>query len=221
MSDLVDFAKRLEEQLTSAGREPHWEPDEAERYMSAIAGRREKFDALAARLIEAVIQPRMETLASYFSNASLSRDEPVGRCSCWFGHCERFPASTHVAFAMEHDVRLENVAVCFDASMMPVFIKMNEHDRLTEPLDSIQDDAVAAWVEERLCEFLDAYLRIDRGSDEFEEDAATDPVCGMRISRSAAAASDSHRGHPYFFCSRECQERFARNPSDYVEVKTM
>lgn len=221
MSDLVDFAKRLEEQLTSAARDPHWEPDEAERYMSAIAGRREKFDTLAGRLIEAVIQPRMETLASYFSNASLSRDEPVGRCSCWFGYCERFPANTRVAFAMEHDVRLEKVAVCFDASMMPVFIKMNEHDRLTAPLDSIQDNAVAAWVEERLCEFLDAYLRIDRGSDEFEEDAATDPVCGMRISRSAAAASGSHRGHPYFFCSRECQERFARTPSDYVEVKTM
>ena len=221
MSDLVDFAKRLEEQLTSAGREPHWEANEADRYMSAIAGRREKFDTLASRLIEAVIQPRMETLASYFSNASLSRDEPVGRCSCWFGYCERFPASTKVAFAVEHDVRLEKVAVCFDASMMPVFIKMNEHDRLTEPLDSIEDDVVAAWVEERLCEFLDAYLRIDRGSDEFEEDAATDPVCGMRISRSAAAASDSHRGHPYFFCSRECQQRFAHKPSAYVEVKTM
>lgn len=221
MSDLVDFAKRLEEQLTSVRREPHWEPDEAERYMTAVAGRREKFDSLATRVIEAVIQPRLETLASYFSNASLSRDEPAGRCSCWFGYCERFPASTQVAFAMEHDVRLEKVAVCFDASMMPVFIKMNEHDRLTEPLDSIQDDAVAAWVEERLGEFLDAYLRIDRGSDEFEEDAATDPVCGMRISRSAAAASDSHRGHPYFFCSRECQERFARNPSGYVEVKTV
>ena len=182
--------------------------------MSAIAGRREKFDTLASRLIEAVIQPRMETLASYFSNASLSRDEPVGRCSCWFGYCERFPASTKVAFAVEHDVRLEKVAVCFDASMMPVFIKMNEHDRLTEPLDSIEDDAVAAWVEERLCEFLDAYLRIDRGSDEFEEDAATDPVCGMRISRSAAAASDSHRGHPYFFCCAS-----ARNDSP-VSLRT-
>ncbi|GIW83177.1 MAG: hypothetical protein KatS3mg105_4984 [Gemmatales bacterium] len=105
--------------------------------------------------------------------------------------------------------------------MMPMFIKMNEHDRLTEPLDSIQEDTVAAWVEERLCEFLDSYLRIDRGAEDFQKDAATDPVCGMRISRSAAAASDSFRGHPYFFCSRECQERFAQNPAEYVEVKTM
>lgn len=221
MSDLVEFARSLKERLTAERREPHWEPDEAERYMTAIAVRREKFEPMAARLIEKVIQPRLETLASFFPNASLSRDEPAGRCSYWFGYCEQFPASTRVTFAIEHDVRCENVAVCFELSMMPVFIKMSEHDRLTLALDAVQDGPVAEWTEKRLFEFLDDYLRIDRGSDDFEEDAVTDPVCGMRISRSAAVGSDSHRGHPYFFCSRECRERFARKPTDYVDVKTM
>jgi YHS domain-containing protein len=158
-------------------------------------------------------------LAGYFSNASLSKDEPPGRCSCWFGYCERFPASTKVAFAVEHDVRFENVAVCLEVSMMPVFIKLNERDKLTSPLDEVKDEAVAEWVEQRLLEFLDSYLRIDRGGEDFDEEAVTDPVCGMRISRSAAVASDTYRGHPYFFCSRECQERFAREPTAYVEVK--
>ena len=111
--------------------------------------------------------------------------------------------------------------MCYEASMMPVFIKLNERDKLTLPLDDVPDDAVAAWVEERLLEFVDAYLRIDRGREDFDDEPATDPVCGMRISRSSAVASDSYRGHPYFFCSRECQERFAREPTAYVEVKTM
>ena len=35
MSDLADFARQLEEQLTTAKREPHWKPDEAERHMTA------------------------------------------------------------------------------------------------------------------------------------------------------------------------------------------
>ncbi|GIW83176.1 MAG: hypothetical protein KatS3mg105_4983 [Gemmatales bacterium] len=66
MSELVAFAKRIEGLLTAARREPHWTPEESERYMKAIAARREKFESLARRLIEAVIQPRLETLASYF-----------------------------------------------------------------------------------------------------------------------------------------------------------
>lgn len=222
MSGLVDFAKRVEEQLSGADREPHWAPDEAERYMAAVATRRERFEQLALRLSESVIQPRLEILAGYFSNASVTKDKTAGHCLCWFGFCERFPASTKVTFAVEHDVRFEKVAVCYEATMMPVFIKLNEHDKLTWPLAAVQDEnAVADWVEARLLEFLDAYLRIDRGGEDLDEESATDPVCGMRIGRSSAVAGGTYRGHPYFFCSRECQERFAREPTAYVEVKAI
>ncbi|MCA9124956.1 MAG: YHS domain-containing protein [Planctomycetales bacterium] len=221
MSNLVDFSKRLEEQLAGTNREPHWEAGEAERYMSDVDVRRGRFEEIAVRLNDTLVQPRLETLASYFSNASLTENESVGRCACWFGYCERFPVSTRVTFAVEHDTRFEKVAVCYDATMMPVFIKFNEHDRLTLNLDEVEDDRVTDWVEERLSEFLDAYLRIDRGGEEFLDEAATDPVCGMRISRSSAAASDAYRGHPYYFCSTRCQEQFSRAPTTYVQVKTM
>jgi hypothetical protein len=55
-------------------------PIEAERYMAEVAARRNRFDRLASRLNETVIQPRLETLAGYFSNVSLAKDEPAGRC---------------------------------------------------------------------------------------------------------------------------------------------
>lgn len=221
MSSPVDFAKRFEEKVTTAGRELNGVATEDERYKSAIAGRREKFFALATRLIEAVIQRRMERLACFFSNARLSRDESASWCSYWFGCYERFLASSLVGYGVENDVRLERVAVCFDASMMRFFIKKNEHCWQTKPVDSIKDEVVDRSFEDRRCEFPGAYFRRYRGSDEFGEDVATDPICGMRIRRSSAAARESHCGHPYFFCSRECQELFARNPTDYVEVKTM
>ena len=178
MGDLVDFAKRVMEQLARVNREPHWEPGEAERYMAEVSVRREHFVQVATRLASTVIQPRLEILASYFSNASPTRDEPAGHCSYWFGYSERFPASTKVAIAVEHDVRFEKVAVCYEAFMVPVFIKLTEHDKLTLSLDDVKDDVVANWVEERLLEFLDAYLQIDRGGDDFSDEAATDPVCG-------------------------------------------
>ncbi len=221
MADLIEFATRVKERLTTSNREPHWGPGDAEKHMALVGGRRERFEEMASRMNDAVIQPRLETIASYFSNACLTKDEPAGHCSCWFGYCERFPASTKVSFVVGHDVHFEHVALCYEASMMPVFIKLNERDKLTLPFDDVSDAAVAVWVEKRLLEFLDVYLRIDRGRDDFHEDASTDPVCGMRISRSDAAASESYRGHPYFFCSRECQERFAKEPSAYVEVRTM
>lgn len=221
MSDLVEFAKRIKQQLSLSDRDPHWGPGEAESYMAEVGVRSKRFEEIAVRLNDTVIQPRLETLAGYFSNASLTRNEPAGHCACWFGYCERFPSSTKAAFAVEHDVRFENVLVCYEASMMPVFIKFSEHDRLTLPLEDVADERVAVWIEKRLLEFLDAYLRIDRGGEQLEDEVAADPVCGMRISRFSAAASDGYKGHPYYFCSTACHEKFARQPSAYVQVKAM
>jgi len=221
MNDLVAFAKRVEEQLKGADCEPHWGPGEADRYMADVCERRRRFEEIAARLSETVIQPRLETLASYFSNANLTNNESSGLGECWFGYCERFPASTKVAFLVEHDVRFENVAVCYEVSMMPMFIRFNEHDRLTLVLNEVNEDRVADWVDERLLEFLDAYLRIDRGGEDFEDEPVSDPVCGMRIRRSAAAASDSYYGHPYFFCSEDCLEKFQEDATQYALIKTL
>lgn len=221
MSDLIGFSKRIEEQLADADRQPHWQPEEAERYMLDVGARRERYERQAARLNELIVQPRLETLAGFFANASVVRNEPPGHCSCWFGYCERFPATTKLAFAIEHDARFEKIVIGYEASMMPLFINFSEQDKFLLPLDAANDGAVAEWVEERLLEFLDAYLRIDRGGGEFEEDTATDPVCGMRINRSAAAASATHRGHPYYFCSTDCQVKFLENPTLYVHVKPM
>lgn len=221
MSGLVEFAKRIKEQLTSANREPHWAPGEADRYMADVCDRRRRFEELAAQLNETVIQPRLEMMASYFVNANLSAEELAGHCECWFGYCERFPSSTKLAFAVEHNVKYERLAICYEVSMMPLFIRFNKHDRMTLMLDEVNVDRVAVWVEERLLEFLDAYLRIDRGGDDFEDESVTDPVCGMRISRSTAIASDMYYGHPYFFCSEDCLAKFQADETQYARIKTM
>jgi P-type Cu+ transporter len=44
---------------------------------------------------------------------------------------------------------------------------------------------------------------------------ATDPVCGMRVSRETAR-SFSHAGETYYFCSAGCRERFAADPEKYL-----
>jgi len=221
MGTLIEFAKRLEEQLANAKREPHWDAQQADCYMAEVRLRHQQFSELAMRLSEEVIQPRLELLGGYFPNASLGTSAPTGHCDCWFGYCERFPATTKVSFAIEHDVRFENVSVCYHAIMTPQFITLPEHDRMTLPLNEVRVDQVEPWIETRLVEFLDAYLRIDRGGEDFDSTVVSDPVCGMRISKSSAVASDEYLGHPYYFCSKNCRETFIRDPTSYVTVKTM
>jgi len=44
----------------------------------------------------------------------------------------------------------------------------------------------------------------------------TDPVCKMTIEEAEAAATSSHLGKTYHFCSRHCKEKFDGNPEAYI-----
>ena len=47
--------------------------------------------------------------------------------------------------------------------------------------------------------------------------AAKDPVCGMTVEESDAAATSEYDGRTYYFCSRGCKEQFDADPAAYVE----
>jgi len=46
----------------------------------------------------------------------------------------------------------------------------------------------------------------------------TDPVCGMAVEPSTAAAAWEHDGTTYFFCSVGCQERFRTDPERFLAL---
>lgn len=48
----------------------------------------------------------------------------------------------------------------------------------------------------------------------------TDPVCGMQIDSSQAAAQTTYEGRAYFFCSEECRRLFEENPKEFVDKAT-
>ena len=45
---------------------------------------------------------------------------------------------------------------------------------------------------------------------------AKDPVCGMTVDEKKAAATSSHQGQTYYFCSAGCKATFDKAPAKYV-----
>lgn len=220
MADLEHFSRQIEARLATARREPNWQPDQTAEFMADLAPRRRVYEDVAPRLVQTIIRPHLQSLASFFPNAKLDRAEHDDRCACWFGYCDRFPTNTKVEIAVEHDERIENLVIHYELYIMPVFLKFDAHDKLTTPLGGVADQAIADWVEAKLLAFLDTYLRLDRGEDDFEDEVVVDPVCGMRISRSSAGAKMDYRGHPYYFCTDECRQQFDKEPTRYIRFET-
>ncbi len=43
-----------------------------------------------------------------------------------------------------------------------------------------------------------------------------DPVCGMNVDESKAAATSSYKGQTYYFCAKVCKESFDKDPEKYL-----
>ncbi|MGH8937304.1 MAG: heavy metal translocating P-type ATPase [Acidimicrobiia bacterium] len=57
----------------------------------------------------------------------------------------------------------------------------------------------------------------DQQPEEKKMESVRDPVCGMDIDPSQAAASHDHQGQTYYFCSEACHRSFVAEPEKYLE----
>lgn len=57
-----------------------------------------------------------------------------------------------------------------------------------------------------------------RPSDREGKAIVTDPVCGMEVETSSAAAAWEHEGRTYLFCSVACMRRFRQDPAHFLSL---
>jgi YHS domain-containing protein len=48
---------------------------------------------------------------------------------------------------------------------------------------------------------------------------ARDPICGMEVGESQAAASLEYKGQRFYFCALSCYDAFEKDPDKYVSRK--
>ncbi|MBW2058072.1 MAG: YHS domain-containing protein [Deltaproteobacteria bacterium] len=49
---------------------------------------------------------------------------------------------------------------------------------------------------------------------------AIDPVCGMQVDESKAAATYEYEGKTYYFCAVGCRNRFSEDPENFAGEDT-
>jgi YHS domain-containing protein len=218
MSDLNQLAQRIKEKLAGADQRKQIEQNHLQLRMSEYEQRHERYTGIADKLVQDVIRPRLKKLAEHFDNAEFPEHDPPARHSvvCCFQHTPRFPATAKLELSVSRDGQCETLLVRYDLEILPVFFQFEGHDQLSVPLNRVVDAQVAAWVEEKVLQFVDTYLRLEAVDQYQTENLVIDPVCGMRINKTYAAAEMTYQGQTYYFCIPDCKDRFAADPSAYL-----
>jgi YHS domain-containing protein len=220
MSELEKLEQRIEEKLAEQKKHAERRQNHLQTQMHAYDERQRRYTALADHLLQDVIRPRAERLVHRFDNAELLGAQESGRhsCVCRFRHTPRFPATATLELGLSHDGTWQNVWLLYTLSILPIFFQFNGQEQKSMRLDDIDEKQVAAWIEEKLLSFLDAYLRLESEDHYQTENMVIDPVCKMRVNRLYAAGQMKYKGRTYYFCVPECREKFVMDPEKYLGV---
>ena len=220
MADQDSFELEIQQRLNAATERNQREQQQLQAQMTDLEQRHDTFAKTAERLTAKIIRPRIEKLATYFDNARMRGNTDLGshRCGCMLSHTPRFPATVSFDIGVGHDEQIEKVLLYFDLEILPVFFKFSPHVATEFPLDQVDDALAAKWVEQQIVSFVDTYLQLEQSNQYQQESLVTDPVCGMRIRKSVAAANQACHGTTYYFCTGQCAQKFAEHPEHYVTV---
>ena len=208
MGNNETLAERISSRLERHERELADKQEQLDSRMKELLEQRERFAAAASQQIEKVILPRMEELNRRFTNGKIELlQNDAFFIACEFAHTPQFPATVRLSISLS-PVNYAQFVARYNLSILPVLMEYEPHAEEAFPIEG-SEDALAGWVEDRILDFVDTYLRLETHPLYQKDNMVVDIVCGMRIPSTAATALERH-GRTFYFCSEHCKEAFIK-----------
>lgn len=209
MADLNSLFDRIDEEFAASEKKiKDFQTQEIKEHQ----GRQQRLElfANACGQLREIWHPRLEGLAKKFGDkvkvtplvTPTSREATFAFKSPLATITLRFSATT------DFDVR--NLVLDYDLHILPILMKFDSHARAEFPLDAINVDAVAAWVDDRIVEFVQTYLSLHQNEHYLKDHMVSDPICGTYFPKYAAAEVLEWQGAKYYFVGAETRKEFEK-----------
>jgi YHS domain-containing protein len=119
-------------------------------------------------------------------------------------------ARVSLKFSAFTDRDIEKVILSYDLNIIPIFIRFTPHAEIEFPLDKVDKDAVAKWIDERIVDFVRTYLSLGENEWYLKDQMVDDPIARVRFPKQAAGATLDWQGQKYYFIRDETRREFAR-----------
>jgi YHS domain-containing protein len=128
-------------------------------------------------------------------------------------------ARVRLRFSATTDRDVRRVIVGYHLEIVPAFFRYQPHAELEFPLGAVDEAAAARWVDDRIVEFVRAYLMMAESEFDAQEHMVEDPVAHVRFPDFAAGATLDWQGKTYYFVGEETRQEFARELESAVTTR--
>ncbi|MBX3441943.1 MAG: hypothetical protein KF774_06030 [Planctomyces sp.] len=210
MSDVTALVDRIDAEFSEAQKSIESFRDQE---LAAYQGREQRLEQFHAvcESLQGVWRPRIDALAKKFGEkAKVSPKITPAERAADFEFTSPL-AQIHLRFSATTDYDVRNLVLNYQLDVLPILMKFNPHAQVEFPLDAVDPDAVAKWLDDRIVDFVKTYLALHRNEYYLKGKTVTDPISNTQFPKYAAAATLDWQGRTYYFISpvtlRQFQEQ--------------
>jgi YHS domain-containing protein len=165
------------------------------------------FEKLLADL-RAVWQPRLEALTKKFGDKVKATPSvtSTSREGTFDFQSELARIRLRLSASTDQDVR--KLVLDYNLEILPILMKFDSHQRAEWSLDAVDRQAISDWIDDRLVDFVKAYLALHENEYYLKDHMVEDPIAGVRFPKLAAAAKVVRNGKTYYFVGEETRREF-------------
>jgi YHS domain-containing protein len=155
-------------------------------------------------------RPRLEFLVKKFGDRvqATPRIVPSTR-EATFNFQSRV-ARVNLKFSAFTDRDVQNVVLGYDLEIIPVLMRFKNHDEIEFPLDAVDKEAAAKWIDNRIVDFVQTYFAMGENEIYLKDLMVEDPIAHVRFPKQAAATTLEWGGQKYYFIGEETRREFEK-----------
>jgi len=207
MFDVGNLAKRIKLEFSSA----------AERDKELLGGqvqvaaeqrnRLEQLGKVVDELRE-VWKPRLELLVKEFGNRVKATVHVVPSMRDATFYFQSSLAHVRLRFTALTDRDFQRLILSYLLEITPAVIHYRPYAHVEFPLNAVDKEAAAKWIDDRIVDFVKTYLSMGETDLYPKDQIVEDPVARVRFPRFAAAATLERKGEKFYFISEETRRKF-------------
>ena len=164
-----------------------------------------KFDELAQ-----IWKPRLDLLVSKFKDRVQAKPRIVPSTREVTFEFQSKLAHVSLKFSAFTDRDVQKVILSYNLGIIPVLMRFKSHAEVEFPLNAVDKEAVAKWIDDRIVEFIQAYFAMGENEIYMKDSMVEDPIAHVSFPRIAAATTLEWKGQKFYFIGEETRQEFEK-----------
>jgi YHS domain-containing protein len=157
-----------------------------------------------------VWRPRLELLVKKFEGRVQTTPRIVPSTREATFNFQSHLARVQLKFSASTDRDVQKVILGYDLEIIPILMRFKPHDEMEFPLNAVDKEAAAKWIDDRIVDFVQTYFSLGENEIYLKDSMVEDPIAHVRFPKDAAATTLEWQGQKFYFIGEETRREFAK-----------